>query len=43
MGFRNAGENQAMVYVERMLVNIVFSIMKNKIPYRQPVIENKSA
>ncbi|MCP3761228.1 IS110 family transposase [Domibacillus sp. A3M-37] len=36
-------KKQAMVYVERRLVNIVFSIMKNKIPYRQPVIENKSA
>ncbi|MGE8080540.1 transposase [Peribacillus loiseleuriae] len=36
-------KRQAMVYVERRLVNIVFSIMKNKTPYRQPVLENESA
>ena len=36
-------KKQAMVYVERRLVNIVFSIMKNKSPYRQPVLENESA
>ncbi|WP_171038168.1 transposase [Aquibacillus sediminis] len=29
-------KKQAMVYVERRLVNIVFSIMKNKQPYVQP-------
>jgi transposase len=29
-------KKQAMVYVERRLVNIVFSIMKNKRPYVQP-------
>ncbi|MFJ7848229.1 IS110 family transposase [Peribacillus sp. NPDC097224] len=36
-------KKQAMVYVERRLVNIVFSIMKTKTPYRQPVLENESA
>lgn len=36
-------KKQAMVYVERRLVNIVFSIMKNKTPYRQPELENESA
>ena len=36
-------KKKAMVYVERRLVNIVFSIMKNKTPYRQPVLENESA
>jgi transposase len=29
-------KKQAMVYVERRMVNIVFSIMKNKQPYVQP-------
>lgn len=29
-------KKQAMVYVERRMVNIVFSIMKNKRPYVQP-------
>ncbi|MGY0692493.1 transposase [Virgibacillus sp. FSP13] len=38
-------KKQAMVYVERRLVNIVFSIMKKKEPYVQPEpkIEEKSA
>jgi transposase len=36
-------KKQAMVYVERRLVNIVFSIMKNKTPYRQPVHEEETA
>ena len=36
-------KKQAMVYLEGRQVNIVFSIMKNKSPYRQPVLENESA
>ena len=36
-------KKQAMVYVERRQVNIVFSILKNKTLYRQPVLKNESA
>lgn len=36
-------KKQAMIYVERRLVNIVFSIMKNKTPYKQLVLEDESA
>jgi hypothetical protein len=36
-------KKQAMVYVERRLVNIVYSIMKNKTPYRQPEQVEQSA
>lgn len=36
-------KKQAMVYVERRLVNIVFTIMKNKTPYRLPVKDDQSA
>lgn len=36
-------KKQAMVYVARRLVSIVFSIMKNKTPYRPPVIVEAEA
>ncbi|HLS07974.1 hypothetical protein [Lentibacillus sp.] len=34
-------KKQAMVYVERRLVNIVFRIMKDKVPYVQPELKAK--
>jgi hypothetical protein len=36
-------KKQAMVYVARRLVSIVFSIMKNKTPYRPPVFVEAEA
>ncbi|MCP3761223.1 hypothetical protein NLX67_02290 [Domibacillus sp. A3M-37] len=42
-GLSGRKKKQAMVYVERRLVNIVYSIMKNKTPYRQPAYEEETA
>jgi len=34
-------KKQAMIYVERRLINIEFSIIENKTAFKQPVLENE--